>query len=259
MDSPLYTDVLYHIVLILFYLSTLCLSTCGSIKDNKAGWLCWLLIALIFAMNGNKGEFMYALLSVLGVRGSQGQKISPTTVVIVGLIVFLVIPTITTLRGQGIVSNISSASPSAFAAFTEMGMQIRTCVYTLEHLDNGTFDFLYGQSYWQPIVNILTPFNDHEIATMNVRRTFPGYGYSQTIESYLNFGILGVIGYFSIVGGLLCKYENKFAKDIMKLALLGSITCTLINVTRNYFAFVPGHILIAYVYYLCIKKITRAS
>ena len=215
------------------------------------------MIAFIFALNGNKGEFMYALLAVLGLRGVQGQKVSLNVLFIVGIIVFLVIPSITSLRGEGIVSNISSASFSAFDAFTEMGMQLRTCVYTLENLEKGTFDYIYGRSYWQPIVNILTPFAEHDIATINVRKAFPGYGYSQTIESYLNFGVVGVVGYFSIIGGLLYKYENKYVNNPMKLALLGSITCTLINVTRNYFAFVPGHIIIAFIFYLCIKKYAR--
>ena len=36
----------------------------------------------------------------------------------------------------------------------------------------------------------------------------------------------------------------------MKLAYIGTITCILINATRNYFAFVPGQIVIVSIIYL---------
>ena len=128
-------------------------------------------------------------------------------------------------------------------------MQIRTSVYVLDDLQNGVYTFLYGKSYYQPIINMITPFLDHTTATDHIRLMYKGYGFNQVIEGYLNFGILGVIGYFGIVGYLLAKWENIIVNK-MRLAYIGTITCILINATRNYFAFVPGQIVIVSIIYL---------
>ena len=256
MNSSAYNSSLYHYILILFYAGTLYLSVTGPILKQKQGWSLWLVIVMIFALNGNKGEFLYSLLAVFGLQGVLGHKINWKIIAAGCLLLFVIIPSITSLRSDGVAGNIHNLSGSVFGAFVEMGFQIRTSVYTLEYMANGVFDYLHGQSYWQPIVNILTPFMEHTIATAKVRLEFPGFGFNQVAESYLNFGLPGVIGFFSMVGGLLCKYENKL-KNPLNLAYLGTITCVLINASRNYFVFVPGQILIVTVLYYLIKRKIR--
>ena len=253
MSSSAYSSSIYPYMLILFYVATLFLSASGTVKENLSGWLIWFFIAMIFSINGNKGEFLYSLLAVFGLKGVQGQKISWKLALGASLLLFLFIPSITALRDAGVSNNIQDASFSAFGAFTEMGMQLRTSVYTLDHLDNGFFNYLYGQSYWQPIVNIITPFMKHEIATAHVRLEFPGFGFNQVAESYLNFGVFGVMLFFSVIGSLICKYENKYYRDTINLALLAAITTVLINASRNYFVFVPGQILMVYVIWRFVK------
>lgn len=127
-----YTDALYPYILILFFMSTIYLSASGPIKRRKIGWGIWALISVYFALNGNKGEFMYALLAVMGLFGSMGKKVSTRLMIAIAAILFLVIPSITLLRSIGIVNNLSEARVSFISAFTEMGMQIRTTVLTLE-------------------------------------------------------------------------------------------------------------------------------
>lgn len=257
MNSRAYNSPIYYYILILFYLGTLYLTIAGPVKQNLIGWFIWFFVVVIFAANGNKGEFLYALLASFGLKGMQGSRISTKMIIGVSLLLFVVIPTITSLRGVGIADNISSASFNPFGAFVEMGMQIRTSVYTLDGLDDGSISYLYGQSYWQPLYNILTPFSKHITATSGLKEMFMGFGYNQVIESFLNFGLLGVIAFYFIVGYYLCKHE-RLAESNDKLALTGSITTVLINATRNYFAFVPGQVLIVVtIYYLMIKKRTK--
>lgn len=252
MNSSAYNSPLYQYILITFYAGTLYLSVSGGIKKRIAGWGLWFIVVVIFAMNGNKGEFLYSLLAVFGLKGVLGQKITKNMVIGSLAILFVLIPSITALRGEGISSNLGQISGSMFGAFSEMGMQLRTSVYTLENLANGTFHYLYGQSYWQPVVNLFLPFMEHDIATAKVRMEFPGYGYNQVAESYLNFGVIGVVLFFSVVGWLLIKYENK-CKTLLGLAFCGTVTCVLINATRNYFAFVPGQIVIMSVFYFWFR------
>ena len=249
MNSSAYNSWLYSYILILFYVGSIYLAAAGKIKDHKLGWFLWGILVLIFALNGNKGEFMYALLAILGLKGVQGQKITFKILALAGIVLFLIIPSITSLRNIGIIENLSSIHIDFVDAFAEMGMQIRTSVYVLDDLQNGTYTFLYGKSYYQPIINMVTPFLDHITATNHIRLMYRGYGFNQVIEGYLNFGILGVMGYFGIVGYLLAKWENTITNK-MRLAYIGTITCILINATRNYFAFVPGQIVIVSIIYL---------
>ena len=136
-NSAAYNSSIYHYILILFYIATIYLTVAGEIKENKTKWFVWLIIVIIFAVNGNKGEFLYALLAALGVKGIQGFKISKKLIAGLFLIVFVAIPSITSLRNVGIAENLHSVSFNPFGAFAEMGMQIRTTVYSLESLHDG--------------------------------------------------------------------------------------------------------------------------
>lgn len=253
MNSSAYNSSIYSYILILFYAGTIYLASSGKIKNHKLGWILWALLVCIFALNGNKGEFLYALLPVFGIKGLEGQKINIKIVLVGALLVFIVIPTITSLRGVGIVNNISNIELNYFDAFTEMGMQIRTSVYSMENLAIGRFDFLLGKSYWKPIVNIINPFSSGT-ATELIRKLYPGYGYTQVIESYINFGVCGTLAFYFIIGYMLGKFETTY-KDKLSLAYYGTITCIFINASRNYFAFVPGQILIVTCIYLLTKYI----
>jgi len=253
--SSAYNSSIYSYILIIFYVGTLYLASAGSIKSHKVGWALWGILVLIFALNGNKGEFMYALLAVIGMKGVEGQKINRKMVLLIALTLFLIIPGITSLRSIGILGNVHNARINLFDAFGEMGMQIRMTVYTLRDLANNRYGYLWGESYWRPIFNILTPvLIKHTQATATLRALYPGNGYSQVAESYLNFNIPGVILFYCIIGYLIGKFEAKI-NNRGKLAYLGTIVCILINATRNYYAFVPGQILIVTLIFLIANKL----
>lgn len=258
MASSAYNSSIYSYILIVFYIATIYLTSSGSFRNNKFSWTVWFVIVVIFAMNGNKGEFMYVFLASLGVYGLQGHKISWKLIAVGTTVVFFVIPSITSLRMLGISQNISSVAFNPFAAFAEMGMQLRTTVYTLESLHNGTIDYLYGQSYWQPVLNVITPFAKHHVATDHLKEMFPGYGYCQIAEGYLNFGLTGIILFYGLVSYYLTYAERKI-KNELSLSLLGANTTVLINATRNYFAFVPGQLLIVLILHWINKRYSAKS
>lgn len=251
-ESSAFNSGLYSFVLIMFYVGTIYLAASGRVFDHKLGWGLWLIIVFIFALNGNKGEFMYALLAVVGMKGIEGKKIDLKMSVSLGLILFIIIPGITSLRNIGILGNFRNADIEFFDAFGEMGMQIRMSIYSLQDIADGKYGYLYGRSYWQPILNIVTPFLNHSTATTSIRVLYPGHGYSQVIESYINFKIIGVISYFAILGWIVGKKECD-VHDRGQLAYLGTVVCVFINATRNYFAFVPGHLILITIIYILIR------
>ncbi len=252
-QSGVYGSAAFSYILILYYVGTAYLASAGPIMKHRLGWLIWLAIAGILALNGNKGEFMYSLLAVVGMKGIQGQKISGRLLALLAVMLFLIIPVITSLRSIGIAGNLASAQLSPFDAFTEMGMQIRMNVFVMQDLENGRYGMLYGASYYQPVLNLLTPFLTHTQATAGVRQIYGGYGFSQVAEGYLNFGAAGILLYFGIVGYLIGRWEVR-VRSSATLAYLGTIVCILINVTRNYFAFVPGQILIVTVIFYFVDR-----
>ena len=254
MQSSAYNSSIYPYVLILFYVGTIYLSAAGEIREHRIGWGLWILLAIVFAFNGNKGEFLYASLAALGMKGVEGYKIKGKIMLLIAGIVFLLIPFITSMRGVGIVGNKWSFSFNFLDAFNEMGMQIRLSVYCLEGLADGSIPMLWGRSYIQPIINIFTPFMKHTIATGELRKMYPGFGFNQVIESYLNFKLIGVLAFFGIVGYFLGKHES-IVNNKPKLAYIGTITCILINATRNYFDFVPGQIIIVSAIYFLVLKV----
>ena len=254
-QSRVSSSSIYSYMLILFYVGTIYLAAAGTIKECWFGWLLWFLQVILFAMNGNKGEFMYSLLAVIGMKGLMGRKISFKMLLMGGFILFILIPSITTLRVIGVAQNLRSISFNPVEAFTEMGMQLRTSVRTLELMEDGTTGFLYGRSYWQPLFNMITPFLSHTQATAHIRSVLGGMGFSQIAESYLNFGVLGIVAFFGMTGFFLSKAEAK-ANNKFIIAFIGTITCILINATRNYFAFVPGQVLMVSVIALLVRRIT---
>lgn len=253
-SSSAYNSSIYSYILIFFYVGTLYLAAAGKIKQNKIGWCIWIIIVIIFAFNGNKGEFMYALLSVIGLYGVRGNIINMKTMALISLVLFIVIPFITSFRDIGIVSNFNNIDMKFTDSFVEMGMQIRTNVFVLDDINNGMQQFLIGKSYYMPIINIVLFFiPGKSVATYDIKNRLAGMGFSQVTESYLNFGILGIIIFFFVIGFVLTKLENK-VNSIYKLAYLGSFTCILINATRNYFAFVPGQIIAITAIYMIMTK-----
>lgn len=252
MKSSAYNNSIYAYILILFYVGTIYIASAGKIMEHKFGWFIWLIIAVFLAVNGNKGEFMYSLLAVIGMKGIEGKKISFKLFLIIGIILFILIPSITFLRDIGIAGNLGSAKLKFMDSFLEMGMQTRTSVYTLEDLAANRISTLHGASYYRPILNFI-PFLKGPVATLELKNTYLGYGYNQVIESYWNFGIIGPIVFYGILGYILSRIENK-VMDREKLAFIGTVICILINATRNYWAFVPGQLIIVTIIYVVVRK-----
>ena len=254
-QSSAHNSPLYSYILIAFYVATIYLASAGTIRSNLIIWIFWMLVVFIFVLNGNKGEFLYALLAVIGLYGVKGKKINWKTIVFFALILFLIIPFVTSFRNIGLISSFSEFKINFLDAFIEMGMQIRMSVYILDDISSGLQSFIYGRSYYQPIINILTFFlPGSTTATDEIAVKYYGYGFSQVIESYLNFGVVGILVFFFLIGYILSRFENG-CLDNLKVAFIGTLTCILINATRNYFAFVPGHILIVSIIYFAIKKV----
>lgn len=213
--------------------------------------------ALILFSTGNRGEVLYATLAALGIVYYKNEKLKFKYVFFAIGLVFVIIPFIRTTRHVGTINAFDLLTINIFDAVAEMGHQLRLSVLILEEFSFGTRQFLYGFSYYNPIINIIDNFIPGSIRLnppldFNFDSAFSGLGFSQVAESYANFGLLGVIAYHFIISFLLRKAEIKNLRGL-SLAYWGGVLAILINATRNRFAFVIGQVFILTMIYLVLK------
>lgn len=252
---------LYPWVLLMYSVGICFIGAVGNKKQIQIGLFLFLIPAAIFFSTGNRGEVLYSLLAFLGIIYYRDQKIKLKYILSVFFLLFLIIPFIRLARNTGTVSGFDLLSLNYADAFAEMGHQLRLTVLILEEFSYGSRELLMGYSYSNPLINILDRIIPLDISLVppldfNFSENFPGLGFSQIAESLANFGVVGVIGFYFILGFVIRKAESKNLEGL-SLALWGAILAVLINATRNRFAFVPGFILIIIFFVIFIKFIAN--
>ena len=244
-----------HLVIVFYSVGICSVVACGGKKQQRLGWALFGFVAFLYFATGNKGEVLYALLSVIGVLIYKGMKIDWRLIASIVVLAFVVIPFISTSRSEGVLSGKTDVTMNFTGVFIEIGTQIRCTVLLLEQFAHNARDFIWGYSYYSPILNIL----DYIIpgmrmdnpASFDFKESFPGMGFNQIAEGYANFGIFGAITYFLATGLFLGKNES-MRLSLVRLGFIGCICSELINVSRNKFAFFWGHILIIYLLYIAV-------
>ena len=236
-------------------------------KGEKRAWgiALFTITAIILLATGNKGEVFYAVLAALGVLGYQKKKLSTSLVLLIFAIMFIIIPVVTTTRSSGVTEGFSLQFASITDPFLEIGMQIRCLVFSLDHVDVGEYSFMYGYSYLRPICRVLgyiiIPFRylpEIPIDLTSSKSFFSGFGFTQVAEGYLNFGIVGAMLVFAIIGFWLGRLEFKKMSPA-KLCVVGSDLTILINASRNVFVFVPGQVAAVLIIYFAVKWVSKPT
>ncbi|GGA65147.1 O-antigen polymerase [Ornithinibacillus halotolerans] len=253
---------LYSWILLMYAAGISFVVAVGDKKQIQIGFFVFILSAFIFFSTGNRGEVLYAVLGVLGILYYKTGRIKLKYIVVVFFILFILIPFIRVARHSGTISSLDMLSVDLINPFAEMGVQLRLSVLILEEFAYGIREMLYGFSYYSPIINILDNVFPGNIRLnmpddFNFIERFEGFGFSQIAESYANFGLIGVVIFYVLLGFIIRKAECKQLSGI-SLAFWGGILAVLINATRNRFAFVPGQVLILFIVVFIILFITRS-
>ncbi len=261
-DNVISTSNIYAYILMLYSMGIVFVIAAGDKKQIKIGIILYCLSAFILLMTGNKGEVFYSVLACIGVAKYRDFKVDKKIILLMCAIVFVIIPFVTANRETGISNSINNVSLNFTDAFTEMGMQIRVSVYVLDEMVRGTRNLMFGYSYYAPVINIISkivPFIGLRLVTpsdYNFLTKYAGMGFSQVAESYCNFGIVGIIIFFFVIGKMMAKKERS-KLNRYQLAFWGCITSILINAARNRFAFVLGQALIIYIVITVIELYDR--
>lgn len=252
----------YYSWIILIYAIGICfIVSVGNRMQTQIGFFIFLLSAIIFLSTGNRGEVLYAVLGIFGILYYRNEKIKFKYILMVFTILFLIIPFIRVSRHIGTISSFDWLSLDFVEPFAEMGHQLRLSVLILEDFVYGSREMLLGYSYYEPMVNIMDRLIPGNLRLQppedfNFIEAFSGLGFSQIAESYANFGLLGVILFYFLLGFIFRKAEVKQLNGI-NLAFWGAVLAILINATRNRFAFVPGSIIIVLFLTIGIKLIAH--
>lgn len=257
------SSTLYAYVLLFYQIGICFIIACGNQKQLTIGIGIYLFPALIFFLTGNKGEVLYACLACIGIARVKGYKINLKWIIGGIALMFCVIPLITETRKYGVLSSDtwSSISLNISGFFVEIGTQVRCTVYMLEQFASGSRELIWGYSYYSPILNIIDrviPFNIRisEPASFDFKTSFATMGFNQIAEGYANFGIMGALFFFFLVGYFLSIKEKGITTN-ERLAFYGSICAILINVSRNKFAFFWGHVLILVIIFYGTRFLLR--
>lgn len=258
-NSAVKKNPLYGFIIVLYATGIGYVIATGTSKQRRYGLFLYCIPAIILFVTGNKGEVLYAALACIGTLGYRGYKMKPRIFILIALILFVIIPFVTITRAEGVINNLSQIGINFTAPFVEMGGQLRISVFILEEFKTNSRDYIYGFSYYNPIINIIDRFLPFSIRlpipeSFNFKETYARKGFSQVAESYANFGLLGVICYHLILGYVISIVETKKLSPL-KSAYFTSIIVVVINSTRNKFAFVPGQIVVLSMFYFTLKFI----
>lgn len=263
-DGIIRNNGMFSYMLVLYATGISYVISTGNRKQIKIGLFIYSFSAIILLLTGNKGEVLYAILACVGVAQYRGLKIKPSLLIFLSTLLFIIIPFITSVRQKGVLNSLGEIGFSFTDSFVEMGFQLRVSVYVLEQFSQGIREFIYGFSYYNPIINIIDRFIPFIPLKLNApisfdfktSSAFAGQGFSQVAESYANFGLFGTIFCFLIIGFVVSKIESKSLSPL-QLAYFTSIVVILINVTRNSFAFVPGQILLMTVLFFFLTSLIK--
>ncbi|MGE6368793.1 O-antigen polysaccharide polymerase Wzy [Planococcus kocurii] len=246
-NAPEYTYFIFLLSIgVTFFLAN------GSKNQLKKFSILIILAALILISAGNRGEILYPLAAGFGVLLYRGLKVKFRLVIIILLVVMLLIPFIRDFRSANILEyNFSEMNIRWSDGIFEMGYTLRPLNYTVEWIVNGE-EYADGNSYRIPIQRLagrIVPIIERPEIRFNrysFRDRLPTMGYSIVAEAFFNFGVIGVILIFSLLGGIFTKVNIRL--NFIKLTFLGAFASLILNHIRNAFAFIPGNVLLICVF-----------
>jgi len=226
----------------------LVLTVMAPIKGLRAFAVGAFLVFAFFAFFlGLRGEILFPLAAAVSVV-SLRRRLPPAWVVLIGGVAVLALVNAAKVIRQSGFAGLSgdgfSASP--FVAIGELGQSIRVVATTLSWHEVLDEPFRYGATYTVTIARALEALfapnlrlpasQDFRLMNSEVADRAGAIGGSAVAESYHNFGPIGVIVVFVLLGLVLGAFSKTYL-SAWTIALYAAISVPLLNHVRN--SFVP--------------------
>jgi hypothetical protein len=202
---------------------------------------------------GFRGPALIACLIVYTLALKKGTKFPRWFPWLASACLLVAIPIMGAVRNQPLNDRSVDRSLNILDAPAEMGQSLRPLIETEALI--GPADYRYGKTYWLALRGIVpnlalrweapsTELVDdlppsHWITAVVEPWTFKNYGgigFSAVAEPYMNFGLIGVISYFLLLGFSLIRLEQSSIRNSYALASWGLILGPLLWTTRNDFS-----------------------
>lgn len=167
------------------------------------------------------------------------KKITNKQVIVIGIVGFILFGAwkgvLSGIIFKSEVKNINIDVSSEFSTWYDISENV------LSDLDNGNNEFLLGKSYMDTIKNLIIPITDSEPLSVWYVKKYEyltylkggGRGFSSILEAYMNFGIVGNIIYFSILGIIFSQFNKISEKDVKYLIIYAISSGCIYKIFRS--------------------------
>ena len=231
---------------------------CGLVLSvtGRPGWLrtaataSFGLLAMVVLPMGLRGEVMFRGVAAMVAAARCGRILNPLKAAALLLALLALIPIVREVRQTGLRGASEAVLEPRFSeAFAEMGASLHPVEKVVRWRAEGD-PLELGRSYWAPIeraaarllpgVTSVAADNDLRIANVLVSDRVGAIGYSPVAEAYRNFGSLGVVIVFVVIGAGVAALDTIRSRRTAVLALAIVYGPLLVNI-RNSFVSVPAH------------------
>lgn len=209
-------------------------------RDRKKVYLLtisFLILMLPSITSGDRSIFIYFIVVLICIFLSTGGKVKWKMLAVVMLLLPIIISAPRAYRDSPNLSEINSFeryySSSTISDFLTAGDTAMAPTFSILLLNmNQKVDHMYGQSYFQalmkPIPRAIYPSKPMEfdnklmLAIFPAYASFVGFSFSGLSEPYVNFGLIGVIVFFTLLGYISDFYLRRTSALVEKSILINA-------------------------------------
>jgi oligosaccharide repeat unit polymerase len=219
------------------------------------------LPSIILIITGNRNDVLFPLIIGLGIYIYRFKSVPKLLILLLLFFILFISPIIAATRATGIdiSSNNSSFLELAASSFSELGSQLTPVSYMFTWLSMGE-SYAFGGTYFfgslAELFGVINPVfrEDYSNSRFDLTTRLPDLGFSMSGEVFYNFGTIGLIFIYLLIGIYIAKKESNLM-DTDRLVRY-SFTCfTLLFLVRNAFSSYISIIVIFYLLYFLEKLI----
>jgi hypothetical protein len=235
-------------------------------RSRRVGLIALGVLAITALGTGLRGDLLFPLVAAGVVRAKGGRPLSLKVTAVAVVVGLLAISALQTLRLYGIrQTREAQVTASIASGLQELGMSLRPVERAVVWRESGE-PLRLGSSYWAPLDRALVyvvpgwerPPAARDMRLMNVlvQQRVGMIGFSPVAESYLNFGVAGVLAVMLLLGFVLGRFDQLPVTRLHQVTVGLILVPLLVNV-RNSFAEVPAHLVLSIALILLMVVVSK--
>jgi hypothetical protein len=225
-----------------------------SSRTRNWGFAALGVLATTAFATGLRGDLLFPLVAAGVARAKSGRPLPIKLTAVAVIVALLASSALQTLRLYGVRhAQEAEVEASVASGLQELGMSLRPVERAVAWRESGE-PLRLGSSYWAPFDRALVyavpgwerppAARDTRLMNVLVQQRVGMIGFSPVAESYLNFGVAGVLAVMALLGFVLGRFDQLPATRLHQVTVGLILVPLLVNV-RNSFAEVPAHLVLS--------------